>query len=299
MRTALAILFSCILSTAFADPATYEVELSEGYRQERLDWSISGPHGKPNIVSELKFKHVDVYVTRLAVTLTKDDYFLKGIASYGHIFHGRFIDNDYEKSNRKGLFSHSTHSLKGDYTADGALLFGKHFTLDEGFTVSPQIGYGAYTQKYRIHQGTGKMRYFSFGRTHKTKFHGLNSTFKSNWYAPEIGIEVKKSLTKTVNIFASYTLLYPLKYDGKGYWNLREKKSRHFHFKNKSSKSYGNLAGLGVEWAFLQDWSVKVDYQFKKFYSRGGHESNPHHRVPLNKAHYTANEVRLTLAYSF
>ncbi|MBS0636568.1 MAG: hypothetical protein JSS12_03575 [Verrucomicrobia bacterium] len=283
-----------------ASEAVFDVALSQGYKRERLDFSISGPHGKPNILSELIFKHIDVYVTRLSASCTKDDYFIKGGAAYGVICHGSATDDDYFSNNRKGKFSHSTLDIKGDYTADLVLRVGKMFHEIYGCTISPQIGYGGYYQKLRLKNGKGWMLHpFSSSGKDKFSIEGLNSTFKSWWYGPQLGCEVKKAFTKTISGYVSYFLVYPLKYDAKGHWNLREKGWQDFDLHNKTTKSFGNIAGAGVDWTLCKDWTLKLEYEFMKFYSRGGHQSVGKHHTKLHRAHLTSNEVRLTAAYAF
>lgn len=287
-------------TTLVAEQATIDVELSQGYRRDKLDFSISGPHGKPNVISELTFKHIDIYVTGLRAKLTKDDYFLQGMVAYGIVCHGKAIDDDYLFNNRKGQFSHSTHDIPGEYTTDVALRFGKNFTCANDVVVSPHVGYSAYVQKLRFRHGEGWVMH-PLSRKGKSSYtiHGLNSTYKSSWYGPELGVACKKALTSKIDLRVSYTLLFPLKYDGKGHWNLRSKHDRHFDLNNKSSKSFGNIVGAGVEWTLTPYWVLKAEYEFMKFYAKGGHMKVGSHRVPMNKAHLTSNEVRLVLGYAF
>lgn len=293
----LAFLFS---SSLIASEAVFDVELSQGYKRERLDFSISGTHGKPNILSEIIFKHIDVYVTRLAASCMKNDYFVKGSAAYGVVCHGKATDNDYLFNNRKGKFSHSTLDIKGDYTADFVLRVGKQFHELYGCTVSPQIGYGGYYQKLRLRNGKGwVMHPFSHNGKNKFSIHGLNSTFKSWWYGPQLGFEVKKAFTDAFSGYLSYFLVYPLKYDAKGHWNLRQKAWQDFNLHNKTSKSFGNIAGAGVDWKLDSNWTLKLEYEFMKFYSKGGHQNVGEHHTKLHRANLTSNEVRVTAAYTF
>lgn len=287
-------LLPCLL---WSSPAKYDLELSQGYRQERLDFSISGPHKKPDVLSELIFKDIDVYVTRLGAAVSKDHYFLKGTCSYGKVFHGKAVDNDYLFNHRKGLFSHSHHEIPGDYTVDGALRLGRHFELASGFVASPRIGYSAYLQKLRFRHGKAKLLHPVYGKMLSFRVHDLNSTYRSNWYGPELGFDLKKALTNAITLFGGYTVIYPLKYDAKGHWNLREKHLRHFDLNNKSSKSFGNIANAGIQWVLNRSWSLKVEYEFMKFYAKDGHMRKGHLHVPMHKAHLTSNEFRLTLAW--
>lgn len=293
----LGMFFSTVLC---AEQAKVDVELSQGYRRDKLDFSISGPHGKPNVLSELTFKHIDIYSTGIRAQLTKDDYFLQAMAAYGVVCRGKAVDDDYLFNNRKGQFSHSTHDIPGEYTTDLAVRFGKNFACAKDAVVSPHVGYSLYVQKLRFRHGEGwVMHPFSRKGKQSYKVHDLNSTYKSNWYGPELGIAYKKALSSKVRLSAHYTMIYPLKYDGKGHWNLRSKRDRHFDLNNKSSKSFGNILGAGLEWMLTPRWQLKAEYEFMKFYAKDGHMKVSGHRVPMHKAHLTSNEIRLVLGYIF
>lgn len=289
-----------LFSSVYADTVKTDVELSQGYRREKLDFSVAGPQHHPNVLSELKFKDVDVYVTRLAVTLSKNDYFLKGIASYGIVYDGTTTDKDYLLDNRKGQFLHSKHDITGDYTADFIVRLGKHFTFDNSFVVSPHIGYGTYLQKLRFKHGYDQWVHPATGKHGpKHKMHNLNSTYRATWYSPQVGIDLKKKICKNVVIFAQYSFLYPLKYDAKGHWNLRTDGSGHFDLSNKALKSFGHDASIGAEWEFTENWSIKAEYELMKFYTKDGHVHIHKYHQPMNKAHLSSSEVRLTVGYAF
>lgn len=266
-----------------------------------LNWSISGYKGTPTIISELKFNHVEVYVTALRASIAKDGFFLAAYGSYGNVYHGKAIDDDYLKNRRKGQFSHSSHPIKGDYTSDYRLKFGYSFLLKRDITLSPHIGYSGYIQKMRFKNGSGwsTFPFVQTGPRQKSTLKGLNSTFKFEWYAPEIGLKAQTAITSNCSIFAGYTLLYPLTAKGKGYWNLREPEIQHFHNNNTPSKSYGNILEAGVNWEFTKGWHLGLTYEFMKFYSKGGHQRKSHIKVPMHRMHLTSNELRLSLGYSF
>ncbi len=295
--------FFCICSlftvTATAQQTTAHMELSQGYKRDKLDFTVSGPHGKPNILSELIFKDIHIYATRLCAEVARKGYFVKGIAAYGKIVRGRAIDNDYLFDNRKGQFSHSTHDITGEYTSDYALRVGKNIPCAQNVILSPYVGYSAHIQKLRFRHGKGWVMHPLSKRGRQShEVHGLNSTYKSNWYAPELGLAAKKPVTSAVDVLLSYTLLFPLKYDAHGYWNLRDKKARHFDLHNSSSRSFGNIFTAGVEWRFTKSWAVKGEYEYMKFYAKGGHQKVGKFRAPMHRAGLTSNEIRISLCFN-
>ncbi len=135
--------------------------------------------------------------------------------------------------------------------------------------ISPYIGYSAYHQKLRFRHGNGwNMSAFYGGKSAAYKIHGLNSTFTSTWYGPLLGCSFKKPICKNVSLSAGYSLIFPLKYDARGHWNLRHKDSQNFDLHNNATKSFGNIAIISLEWLFAAKWLVKAEYEFMKFYAQ-------------------------------
>jgi len=254
--------------------------LLQGYRHDRQDFTISGPAGSPDVLSELIFKDIDIYTTRLQGRVRKGRYFLEALGAYGHIFSGKVVDNDYCNSGRKGHYCHSKHHITGEYTADYAARLGIDCRA-LFFTV----GYAGYYQKMRFKGGHGE-----------TDYSDLNSTFRTKWYGPEWGVGAKKAIHKRVEASIFYRLIYPLCYHAKGHWNLREKGARGFSLTNSSRKSFGNTAGVAFEWNFFSHWKLGLQYQFMKCYAKSGHMQITEGRVPLKRAHLTSNEVRLAIS---
>src|SRR5437879_6168908 len=77
-----------------------DLEISQGYRRDSLTWNISGLNGYPNIISELKYKKIDVYSTRVNAAISKDNYFAKALFGYGVVINGKNRDSDYLDNNR-------------------------------------------------------------------------------------------------------------------------------------------------------------------------------------------------------
>ncbi len=280
------VIFCALHGLLVAEPPQVDFALSEAYRRERLDFTISGPHGTPDVLSELIFKHITVYATRLDGKVRKGRYFLEGFGSYGSIFSGKVVDNDYRFSHRRGKYSHSSHHITGDYTADYGLRLGYQSRLLRFST-----GYASYYQKLRFKGGHDWAGCKDFSK--------LNSTFCAKWFGPEWGIGYAKSLSTTVDFIIDYRLLYPLCYHAKGHWNLREKEARHFDLKSRAIKSYGNIVNFSSSWNFFRTWKLIFQYEFMKFYAKDGHMHIKDGKVPLNKAHLTSHEIRCSVGYTF
>ncbi len=237
------------------DSLKTSVELTQGYRNDELKFKSS------NNGRKLKFKNVDTYTTRLGVMVQKDDLFMTGLAGYGNVYSGNKVHG---------------RKVKGDYTADFAVNFGKNFAMENDWTVAPTVGYGVYIQDF-----------------HTKSHNGDRSKVKATWYSPQIGVSVKKTFNEEWNAFLSYNFLYPLS----AQVSSNTKSSGTSRRQNQAYKSVGNIGSIGAEWTFAKNWSLKPEIEVMKFYSNGGNSSNGRH----NKASVDRSSVeyRIALNYMF
>jgi hypothetical protein len=269
-------------------------EITQGYRRDSLDIGFSSH--RTNIHREKdRYKHAKVHVTRLGMAVEKNDFFLKGIVSYGNVHGGKYHAIAHSRTHFNGATFHQNSKITGDYTADFALNFGKNFHWANGFSIAPTLGYGIYWQKFHNSHG----RIDAVLKRRSGKWHmgrGKKRTYKATWYSPQIGFIARQPLSKSLSAFASYSFLFPLNYHADQHNSSHRHRKGKFEQENKAYKSYGHLASLGLDWNFIQGWSLKPEVELMKFYSKGGDAG---HRYRFDKATRTATEYRLVLSYSF
>ncbi|MCE5294779.1 MAG: hypothetical protein LLF94_09245 [Chlamydiales bacterium] len=277
------------------DQLKTSVELSQGYRRDNLTTKISRHNLDSSYSAKGKYKGVDTYTTRLSMTASKNDFFLKGMAGYGNVYGGK----NHEKSTFHGIRtvdSQLTSHVKGDYTADLNLAFGKDFFLANDWKVSPSIGYGVYVQDFHTHLAKGHYKTSSRYNSQRDKLRGSEkSRLKAIWYSPQFGLSVQKALTNTLSAYANYTFLFPLSYTAKGHDKYRNESYR-YERENKAYKSLGNIGTVGLNWNFAEGWSLKPEVEVMKFFSKGGDSS---HKYNLKKVTRSAAEYRLVVSYLF
>lgn len=268
-------------------------ELSQGYRRDKLDLKIARGSGKNFYHSKDQFKDVDVYTSRLAMTVRKNDFFLKGVAGYGNVYDGKLHRSSHYKNITYAYDAHKSSHITGDYTADFSLTFGRDFFLANDWSIAPTIGYGVYIQDFHTSRGKFRLR-----DNQKDKDHGRGTKekFKATWYSPQLGFNVRKAITSTLSAYANYAFLFPLNYHANAHYNTRNKKGSHYEQENKAFKSFGNIGTVGLDWNFAKNWSLKPEFELMKFYSKGGDSA---HQYRFKKAHRTATEYRLVLGYTF
>ncbi len=275
-----------------------KVEIGQGYRRDRLKFNFSGYHHVPNIISELKFTKMDVYLTTLNASLSNGTYIGSLNLAYGDICHGRFRDSDYFKNNKRGEFSRSIGKVPGRYTVDASAKIGRHFS-GAGLTFTPSLGYGVFWQHLRMRDGRQVIPKSSHLRK-ISPIHHLNSRYKTVWSAPFVDLRFAIPVHPRLSLELGYMFFYPVKYTGKGNWNLRHLR---FTQKNRVWQSYGERADVALRWTFADRFELGLGAALARFVARKGtvsfRQMGNKGRQPANRAKRTYPEYVLTLSYSF
>ncbi len=284
---------------------TTEISLSEGWRHDRFSWNIAGPNKKPNVISELTWKDLKTWYTRVGTKITSDEgMFLKAHIGHGIIYHGKNQDSDYNRNNRKGEFSRTIHKATGRMY-DANIMVGQELWISSDSSISPQIGYGILSQKFRNTKGRVVKGYPGiFKKLAERDFSkNLNTTYRATWHGPQLGLGAKYKISQELDLFGQYTVFFPVQYQGKGHWNLRNLK-----FKDKTPlfKSFGQTMSFGSEYHFSRNLSLRGEFEISSYIAKDGketsyHTSTPSRKIkqPFNKAKLTSLFPRIGLVYKF
>lgn len=230
-----------------------ELELSTGYRQDNLHWSIADPTGSPNILSELQWKNIQIWEAKAqGRVLFLDTLYVRGSADYGRIFHGSNQDSDYAGDDKTLEFSRSrADSNKGEvFDFSGGV--GLQITLclcNAPLRLVPLIGYSYSEQHFRDSHGEllinsafsplgDELPLGDLG-----PFPGLHSNYRAKWRGAWIGVDAFWPLYCDVDLFATFEY-HRVKYHGTAHWNLRTDFVRDFQQKAKNGYGYYGSAGF-------------------------------------------------------
>ncbi|MFO7971395.1 MAG: hypothetical protein R6U40_06570 [Desulfobacterales bacterium] len=296
----MAFLATCPVS-GYAHDVQNKVELGQGYRRDHLKWSISAPHKRPNIRSELDWKDIDIYLTTLKMSMSNKEYIAAIDLAYGDILNGRVRDSDYY-DNRMAEYSRSYHKIGGDYTFDAMARIGRIFEIADKLTITPSLGYAAFWQRLRMNKG-GHGELQSKGLLYKK----LNSTYKARWHAPFVHLGFSTSLTPRTFLDAGYALFYPVRYRAKWHWNLRNMRNTD---KSNGWKNIGHRANIGLRFACTERLELGFVWVLSHFKTDGGttvyrnrnkkfKDDRRMKKIPFRKSERTFADYVLTLSYSF
>jgi hypothetical protein len=282
------------------DELQTKFELGQGYRQDHLKWSKSGDHKKPNILSELDFKNIQIYMSTIRGMVSNGIYKGELSLGYGNVIKGKCQDSDYFKDNRRGEFSRSISRISGSYNVDSSVKIGRIFTNNRGTFLTTSLGYAMYVQKYAIQDGYQTL----FGKKtfHKNehKIHDLKSSYKASWSAPFIDFLLTVPIFQKVNIDFGYTFFYPVAYSGHGYWNLRKRPGPNFKQKARASKSFGQKGEIGLRYNVTSRFELGFKLGTMHFVAHDGSDKWTHWtKLPFRKAQRTSIDYMLTASYSF
>lgn len=206
------------LSAFTAHAYTIVGEVGAGYRQDYLNWNIDGGASGPNILSELKWKDLQMinYYGQLRLTLPIIS-FIRVTGNYGTVFSGKNTDWDYHGDNRTDPFGYAVSNAgKGEaFEISGA--WGRAFSgLIPGTTIIPLVGYSLQEQHLRFYDGLQVFYY----DTENSLMPDLASNYRAKWYTPFVGLDL---IITPSDRFELYTTAewHTGTYRGTGFWNLR------------------------------------------------------------------------------
>lgn len=240
-----------------------EGSLGTGYRQDRLNWNIAGTSAgtNPNILSELSWDNLDIAQLRAGGKMTyKNNWVVRGAASYGKIVTGRNQDSDYLGDNRTLEFSRSNNKAGGD-VRDASLGMGHTFRLFDKSVgkfihLTPLAGYSFHQQNLTMTNG-----YQTWPPT--GAFSGLNSTYNAEWKGPWLGMDAGLQAGPKLTVIASLEYHW-VDYFADANWNLRDTFAHPVSFTH-SAKGRGYTVSLGGSYAIARSFLINVTLEHRKW----------------------------------
>lgn len=215
----LAVFLLAFLPLAQTIAAERNLDLTFGLRKDTLRWNIADTDGTPNILSELAWTNIEIAELKLRGDHTANSgWHVRATTAYGWIYDGKNQDSDYNGNGRTLEFSRSNNDAKNGNTLDVSLALGHRFRINQDAAqppiyLIPLLGYSQHEQQLRITNG------------HQTipatgAFAGLNSTYRTKWKGPWLGLEL---LGEGANNLSSFLLVeyHIADYYAEANWNLR------------------------------------------------------------------------------
>lgn len=248
-----------------------KIDVSGQVAQEELSWSISGNlNGQnPDVLSELHWYNIQAVGPTLTLKYGLLSH-LSVVASctYGYILNGDVTDTDFTEDGRKGVSFFATEKADKGSLNDGNIGVVYDFTLLQYLSFEVEGGFSLFKQRYYL----------------VNKETGLNSTYKTSWYGPYLGIATllgffgdQSNQGCLYKLYLRWDMSYhQVNYSAEGNWNLIEEYKHPKSFEH-TAKGFGVRNELGLCYRlnkraslsvglFLDYWSTGkgVDQLFRK-----------------------------------
>lgn len=259
-------------------------DIKIGYRRDDINWSIAGPDGTPNILSELTWKDIEIATISSNTTLLfEENWLLNFNILLGRIYKGDNQDSDYFGNNRTLEFSRSNNNADEGSVLDISISTGYNWTIPfktqstyPNIEFRPQIGLSYYSQYLKAIDGNQTISEYDDLVIPLGPFSGLNATYDATWFGPWLGLISTFNVTDSFSLSLNVEYHYA-KYSSTADWNLREDFSHPESFTDKAT-GYGLLANveakykLNTQLAFIlsiryQDWQAHDNGVSKTFLS--------------------------------
>ena len=253
----------------------YKLDLDYGMRSDQLNWNIAGTLAGtgPNVISDLKWSNVGFHQTSLGFRFIGDDtWYLKGYMSQAWGYSGTSQDSDYNGDNRTLEYSRSTADADRSSAKDFSFAIGQQIRIDNRFGITPLVGYSSHRQNFTMTNGqqtvcaSGSPNSCSSG---VGPIAGLNSSFKTYWRGPWLGLDFRVATAKHWTTYAELEYHYSY-YDAEADWNLRSD-LKHPVSQAQTARGRGTHLGLGMSYALTTPNSFfNVGFKQSRYSTRAG-----------------------------
>ncbi len=281
-----------------AQAGTWILDAQGGQHRTKFAWTIAGPGGTPNVLSELTFKSTGPKGTLNLRWLSESEtFFVDTRFTYGLNDSGEVRDDDFALNDRQGLFSRSMSTIGGNslYGVQGQL--GWRFLNTEHIAIAFTAGYAFDYTSFRMTAPATQIV-----PAVPVDFSQLNSMYNARWNTVTIGLETQVPLHPLPLAFVLKGHYWPnVDYTGKGFWNLREGFQQNPSFRHQADGNGGDV-DVSLLLRFTTRWQATAGYHKIWMKTRGGRDqtfftdgSSP--VIPFNGADYRASAWYAGIGY--
>lgn len=270
-----------------------ESYLKIGYRQDDLQWSIAGPEGTPNILSELTWTDIKIATVSTGTTfLFESNWLIDLNLLFGSIYSGENQDSDYFGDDRTIEFSRSNNSGDEGSVLDISAATGYNWTLAfsqkspfPSIDLRPQIGLSYYSQNLKITNGNQTLN-SDFIEVPLGPFPGANTTYDATWFGPWVGLKTKFNFTDSFSLSLNIEYHY-VKYGSTADWNLRTAFAHPESFTQKAN-GYGLIGDIAGTYKLDAQLALNLSIKYQDWQA---------HDKGIDKK-YLADDTTLTTQFN-
>lgn len=276
-----------------------------GYRRDEIDFTIAGPNGVPNIISELTWDNLKIATISTGTTLFLDKRWLVNFDfTYGRIFDGDEQDSDYLGDNRTLEFSRSNNATEDGDVYDISVSTGYRWqpeTTNIKMEVRPLLGFSYHAQNLQITDGVQTLSKPPMNIP-LGPFSGLDSTYDATWFGPWLGLDSVFKFNEQFQLDLGLEYHYAF-FDATADWNLRGDFEHPESFTH-DAEGYGIVTRVAGQYKFhpdftlglsldYQDWTADRDGEIEFFFASGSQ-----FKSKLNDVNWRSYSINLGLNFT-
>lgn len=279
----LRVLAICFLSTGVSAHADSDITVTAGSRTDELHWSIAGPGGAPNIISELRWNEVEMAYFAAQLSVVIDSMVLRASFGRGTITSGKNQDSDFSENNRGCEFSRSNNDAGNGSAQNYEFMVGFEFPelVWANTQIVPLMGYGQNDLKLTMTHGNQTLWNalcipVEWGRPPESQwptlgpFPGLNSSYDASWGGLLLGGEAYIDITPQLRMTAQYLRRW-IDYEAEANWNLRTGFAHPVSFTH-SATGVGDAFSIALSYQVDERVSYGVQYAFETYRTDAGRD---------------------------
>ena len=288
------------------------VNLSTGYRTDKLNWHIAGNRegSDPNILSELTWSDLKIVQLKLASrAVIWDRVYLRGEFTYGTVASGDNRDSDYNGDNRTQETSRSLNGVDGNDVWDASVGIGPRFSFfDSTVEVCPMLGYAVSEQDLNLVDGYQAVSNQPPDTPPVGPIAGLDSRYETRWKGPWLGVDLLFSTPCTHGPFRRVGVTFTgeyhwVDYDADANWNLRSDLDHPVSFSHTAEGS-GVVVGATFRFETGNRWEIEVGMNSKRMTTKAGwdriyYSDGTTAGTRLNRVRWHALTVEAGVSYRF
>lgn len=244
------------------DPWHGDINVSAGYRNDRIETTIKAfdPPGTLINVDKLKGKDINIFEVGINGRVTYcDQAFIRGYANFGWVCDGRYT----ETSGFPLIFSSVTKGkIHSGHTRDYSIGVGYLFSCWNCFKIGPAVGYSYDFQKIKLGNNVT-----TNGEPSPTLNH---LSYDMKWQGPWLGAEAQFCV-QCVQVNVGYEYHWS---DWRANWTLAGPDVIDIAFsdKRRSNNAHGNVVFLEGNYVFCSCWTVGLGFKYQQWTVRRGCE---------------------------
>ena len=253
------------------DPDYYDVNdtftltyyLDSSYQNDFVHWSVAGPSGRPDTLTEMKWNDLEMLGFDVGIKVAMP-YGLVAKADGGYAWEvsGNTRQTYYAGDDKTGAFS-KIHGNTGDsysWYGSGGIGYGFDFgSADKlAFNVTPLVGYA--WREQNLKSKDGKEQLTAFNLTDPELLEKQNS-YSTEWYGPWVGADMTLAAYRHHELFTTFQYHWG-DYEAEGHWRQAEGLQQPKSFEHEADAT-GIVASSGYRYFVDDNWglSLSVDYQ--------------------------------------